>query len=143
MPPVKRIVLVDGSRLLRGMLKRAIERELQLYVVAEVDELNKIPSVIQHAQADWIFLIIPPGNAIPEIVQQTLREHPELILLVMSTDGSRVRMRWIETHETSLDQKNLKEIMTILRETGNKINQEKGSVTNGYAPPREIARVVN
>ena len=142
MPPAKRIVLVDGSRLLRGMLKRAIERDLQLYVVAEVDKMEKFPSVIQHANADWIFLMIPPGKTIPEIIDHTLQEHPELRLLVMSTDGSRVRMRWIETHETSLDQKNLKEIMNILRENGNKVNLEKGSFTSGHITSGEIARTV-
>lgn len=139
MPLTKRIVLVDGSRLLRGMLKRAIERDPQLYVVAEVDEMEKFPRVIQQADADWIFLTIPPENVIPEVINHTLREHPELRLLVMSTDGSRVRMRWIETHETSLDQKNLKEIMAILRENGNKFSLEKGTATSGYTTSEKVA----
>lgn len=132
MPPTKRIILVDGSRLLRGMLKRAIERDPQLNVVAEVDKMDQFPSVIQHANADWIFLTIPPEKAIPEVVDHTLHEHPELRLLVMSTDGSRLRMRWIETHETSLDQKNLKEIMDILRENGEKVSLEKGSLMSRF-----------
>lgn len=119
MPPAKRIVLVDGSRLLRGMLKRAIERDDQLHVVAEVDQINKFSSVIRLADADWIFLILPPRTPIPEVINHTLREQPELRLLVMTTDGSRVRMRWIEIHETTLDQKNLGEIMAILRENRN------------------------
>lgn len=140
MPLTKRIVLVDGSRLLRGMLKRAIERDPQLYVVAEVDEMEKFPRVIQQADADWIFLTIPPENVIPEVINHTLREHPELRLLVMSTDGSRVRMRWIETHETSLDQKNLKEIIAILRENWTNVSLEKGAATNGYTASEKIAR---
>lgn len=142
MPPAKRIVLVDGSRLLRGMLKRAIERDPQLFVVAEVDKMEKFPSIIQHIDADWIFLTIPPENVIPEVVNHTLREHPELRLLVMSTDGSRVRMRWIETHETSLDQKNLKEIIAILRENWTNVSLEKGAVTSGYTASEKIARTI-
>lgn len=142
MPPTQRIVLVDGSRLLRGMLKRAIERDHQLQVVAEVDEINKFPSVIRLADANWIFLILPPREAIPEVINHTLRKHPELRLLVMTTDGSRVRMRWIETHETILDQKNLEEIMAILRENSSMISLEKGALTSGYTSSQEIARVI-
>jgi response regulator of citrate/malate metabolism len=142
MPPTQRIVLVDGSRLLRGMLKRAIERDTHLRVVAEVDEIKKFSTVIRHANADWIFLILPPRKAVPEVINQTLRKHPELRMLVMSTDGSRVRMRWIETHETALDQQNLDEIMQILRKNENKAKLEKGFLTSGYSSSREFANTV-
>jgi hypothetical protein len=110
------IVLVNGSRLLRGILRRAIQRDTLLRVVTEVDDLAKFSAVIEHVEADWIVLALPPGKSVPAIVDQTLRERPDLNMLVMATDGSRVRMRWIEAHETTLDEKNLQELLTILRE---------------------------
>lgn len=113
---IQRIVLINRSRLLRGILKRAIERDIGLQVVAEVDDYIKISSVIKNADADWIILALQPQESIPEIVDTVLRDRPELRCLVMATDGSQVRMRWIETHETALDEKNLEELFTVLRE---------------------------
>jgi DNA-binding NarL/FixJ family response regulator len=125
MPSQRKIVLVNDSRLLRGILKRAIQRDHGLQVVAEVDDLAKFSSVIRQADVDWIILALPPGKPIPTIVDQALREQPKLNLLVMATDGSRVRMRWIEAHETDLDEKNLQELLAILREKGGKVVGEK------------------
>lgn len=112
----QRIVLVNGSRLLRGILKRAIERDNNLSVVAEVDDHAKISSVIKEVKMDWIILALHPQESFPETVDNVLRNQPQLKCLVMATDGSRVRMRWIETHETSLDEKDLEELLTLLRE---------------------------
>jgi hypothetical protein len=110
------IVLVNESRLLRGILKRAIERDRNLHVIAEVDEYIKIPSVLNEVDTDWIILALHPQEPFPKTVDKVLRNQPELKCLVMAADGSRVRMRWIETHETSLEENNLEELLTVLRE---------------------------
>ena len=118
MPIQQKIILVDGSRLLRGMLKRAIERDAGLRVVAEVDDFRKFSTVVNQTDADWLFLTLLPQKPIPEIIDKALRERPSLNLMVMATDGSQVRMRWVETHEVSLDEKNLEEILSVLHEKG-------------------------
>jgi hypothetical protein len=41
-------------------------------------------------------------------------------MLVMDADGSHLRMRWIETHETPLDEENITELLMVLREKGRK-----------------------
>jgi DNA-binding NarL/FixJ family response regulator len=111
------IVLVNESRLLRGILKRAIERDPDLHVVTEVDDYTKVSSVIENADIDWIVLALHPQESIPDVIDVVLRDQPDLRCLVMSTDGSQVQMRWIETHDTSLNEKSLDELLTILRES--------------------------
>ena len=116
----QKIVFVDGSRLLRGIFKRAIQRDTRLQVISEIDDMHDFPDAIKQVDADWIFLALPSGRSVPAIVDQTLRERRDLNMLVMDSDGSHLRMRWIETHETPLDEKNLTEILMVLREKGRK-----------------------
>lgn len=112
------IVLVNDSRLLRGILKRAIQHEEELNVVAEVDDLAKLTKVIDHAGADWIILFQKPEDALPDIINQALMEKQDLKLLIMVVDGGRVRLRWIETHEKVLEEENLQEMFLIMRKNG-------------------------
>ena len=116
----QKIVLVDGSRLLRGIFKRAIQRDDRLQVISEIDDINNFPDAIKPVEADWIFLALPSGQSVPAVVDQTLRERPDLNMLVMDADGSHLRMRWIETHETPLDEENIPELLMVLREKGRK-----------------------
>jgi len=113
----QKIILVNESRLLRGILKRAIEQDNDLHVVAEIDDYTKITSVIENADVNWIVLALHPHKSIPDDIDALLRDRPDLRCLVMASDGSHVQMRWIETHDTSLNEKSLEELLTILRES--------------------------
>jgi hypothetical protein len=116
----QKIVMVDGSRLLRGIFKRAVQRDTRLQVVSEIDDINDFPDAIMPVDADWIFLALPTGQSVPAAVDQTLRERPDLNMLVIDADGSHLRMRWIETHETPLVEENISELLMVLREKGRK-----------------------
>lgn len=122
MTTAQKIVFVDGSRLLRGIFRRAIQRDTRLQVISEIDDMNDFSDAIKQVDPDWIFLALPSGQPVPVVIDQTLRERPDLNMLVMDSDGSHLRMRWIETHETSLDEKNLTELLMVLRHKG---KQEK------------------
>jgi hypothetical protein len=125
----QKIVLINESRLLRSILKRAIEKDNDLQVVAEVDDYKKIPPVIDNVDPNWIVLTLPPKESIPNVINTMLRDKPDLRCLVMAPDGSRVRMKWIETHDISLSEKNLEELLTILRESGVKDELRSRMVT--------------
>jgi DNA-binding NarL/FixJ family response regulator len=112
----QKIILVNDSRLLRSILKQAIQQDLGLRVIAEVDKIEKFNAVIEQTDVDWIVLAQHSEEPIPTIINQVLSERPDINLMVVATDGSRVRTRWIETHDTNLDKKNLQEILAILRQ---------------------------
>jgi hypothetical protein len=97
------------------MLSRVIDKAPGLQVVAELQDLSKYPDVVRQTGADWTILLLDPDEQVPEIVEQVLNQQPSMRLLVMAVDGSQVRMRWIEPHEISLDDKSLDDLLTILR----------------------------
>ena len=96
MPEQQKIILVNDSRLLRSILKRAIQKDQGLRVIAEVDSIEKFSTVIEQTDVDWILLAQRPDEPIPIIINQVLRDQPDLNLMMVATDGSRVRTRWIE-----------------------------------------------
>jgi hypothetical protein len=97
------------------MLRRVIDKDPGLQIVAEVQDLSEYPEVARQIRADWTILLLDPDEEVPEIVQQVHNHHASMRLLVMAVDGSQVRMRWIEPHETSLNDKSLDDLLTILR----------------------------
>jgi hypothetical protein len=110
--------LLDNSRLVRDLLRRVIDKAPGLQIVAEVDDLSDYPDVACQTRADWTILLLDPDEEVPEIVEQAINYQNSMRLLVMAVDGSQVRMRWIEPHEQSLDNKNLEDLLTILRRDG-------------------------
>lgn len=109
------IILLDNSPLVRGMLRRVIDKAPRLKIVAELDNFADYPTVAQQTNADWTILLLDPDESVPEIVEQVVNNHASMRLLVMAVDGSQVRMRWVEPREVSLDDKNLDDLLTILR----------------------------
>lgn len=112
---IQSIILLDNSPLVRGMLKRVIDKAPGLKIVAEVDTFSEYPEVAQQTNADWTILLLDPDEVVPEIVERFVNNHASMRLLVMAVDGSQVRMRWVEPHEVSLDDKNLDDLLKILR----------------------------
>lgn len=112
----KSIILVDNSPLVSGMLRRVIDDVGDLEIVAEVEDISQYPAIAKQMQAGWTILLIDPDEEVPQIVEQVLSRQPAMRLLVMSVDGSQVRMKWIEPHEISLNDRSLEELLGILQE---------------------------
>jgi DNA-binding NarL/FixJ family response regulator len=110
-----RIVLVKGSRFLHEMLKRVIEKTPDLQVVDEVTDLASLPPAVAHTDAQWVIMSLPLDGEIPEVVSSLLTAHPSLRILAMATDGSQVRIKWLESHEEALGDLSLDELFAVLR----------------------------
>ena len=113
-----RIILLNGSPFLHEVLHRAIDKQDGLQVVADVDELNRYPEIASEVEADWTYLLLTPGSEIPLTVQEVIAAKPEMGLLVMATDGSSVRVRWLERHDEDLNVEALEEIFDVLQNKG-------------------------
>lgn len=114
MPP-SRIILANGSRFLHEMLKRVIEKTPDLQVVDEVTNLARLPSAISQTDAQWVIMSLPLDGEIPGVVKSWLIAHPSVRILAMATDGSQVRIKWLESHEEALDDLSLDELIAVLR----------------------------
>jgi len=134
-----RIIMVNGSRFLREMLKRVIAKTPGLQLVDEITDLASLSSTIERTGAQWMVVSYPPNGKLPEAVESSLAAHPSVRVLALATDGSQVKMKWVEPRETAvavaadasqvkmnwvesrekiLDDLSLDELIAILREDG-------------------------
>jgi hypothetical protein len=121
MSSVQRIILVNSSRLLREMLHVIFGKTEHLQVVREVSDQEELPSAIEKLEAEWLVISLPFDKGIPNWVDHYISEHPFTRLLAVSTDSSKVKMKWLEPHEENLDDLSLDDLIYILENDPNKL----------------------
>jgi DNA-binding NarL/FixJ family response regulator len=112
----KRIILANSSRLVRGMLERAIKKTPGLELVTNIENLTEFPEILRRTKADWAIVLLPPNEQIPDLVEKAINEHHSMRFLLMGVDGSHARMMWNAPHEVALNEKNLGELLELLRQ---------------------------
>jgi len=110
----QRIVLANGSRLLRDMLKRIIFKADKLEVVREVTDQKELPSVIEHTNPEWVIVSLSFDDDVPAWVDGFMANHPSVRFMALATDGSKIKMKWLEVHEQELDGLSLNDLIHIL-----------------------------
>ena len=109
-----RIVLANGSRLLRDMLKRVIFKSDRFEIVREVTDPRELPSVIEHTSPEWVIVSLAFDNGIPGWVDPFMANHPSVRFMAVATDGSKIKLKWLEVHEQEFDGLSLNELLHIL-----------------------------
>ena len=117
----QRIILADGSRLLREMLHAVIYKADHLQVVREVSDQEELPSAIEQLKVEWLVMSLPFDKGIPGWVDQYITNHPFTRFLAVSTDSSKVKMKWVEIHEVELEDLSLNDLIHILESDPNKL----------------------
>jgi DNA-binding NarL/FixJ family response regulator len=112
----RKIILANNSRFVRDMLKKVIAKSPGLEIVSEIEDLAELPARARQAQADWAIVLLSPDEEVPELVEKVIREQPTMRFLLMGVDGSHARMKWSEPREVPLDEKNLSELLDLLRQ---------------------------
>ena len=125
MPP-KRIILASDYRLVREMLKRAIDRVEGLQVVDEVNHLNEIGQSLENNTADWVVISLPPDPGMPAYLDKLSGDHPELRFMAVASDGSEVVLRWLEPHQAALNNSSLIELLSVLGSENLEIQTSSG-----------------
>jgi len=110
----KRIILANGSRLLREMLHRVLYKTDNLQVVLEVANYEDLPSAIEQFDPEWVIMSLPSDHVIPDWVDIYIANLPSVRFLAVSTDGSKIKMKWLEPHEEDLGDLSLKDLIHIL-----------------------------
>jgi chemotaxis response regulator CheB len=111
---VQRVILVHNSRLLLGILKRVIEKAEHLEVVGEMVNLHNLDEKMWETNPDWIIINDEQYEKNPEQINDLMNSHSSIRFLTVNTEGSRVKMRWLETHEKNLSGLSLEEILKVL-----------------------------
>lgn len=112
--PEQRIVLANGSRLLRDMLKRVLFKSDKLEVVREVTDPRELPAVIENTDPEWVIVSLSFDNGVPSWVDGFMANHPSVRFMALATDGSKIKMKWLEVHEQDLNELSLNELLNIL-----------------------------
>ncbi len=121
MSGVQRIILVNSSRLLREMLHVIFGKTEHLQVVREVSDQEELPSAIEEFEAEWLVISLPLDKGVPNWVDQYISKHPFIRFLAVSTDSSKVKMKWLEPHEENLDDLSLNDLIHILENNPDKL----------------------
>ena len=110
----QRIILANGSRLLREMLNRIMLRSEHLKIVKEIADHNTLPAALEGQSAEWLVMSIPVDEKPPDWVDTYVKGHPFLRVMAFAADGSWIKMKWMESHEEDLTDRSLKELIHIL-----------------------------
>jgi DNA-binding NarL/FixJ family response regulator len=110
----QRIVLANGSRLMRDMLKRILFKSDHLKIVREVTDQKELPAVIEHTQPEWVILSLSYDNNVPAWVDGFIASHPSVRIMALAADGSTIKLKWLEVHEQELKGLSLSDLIQIL-----------------------------
>jgi chemotaxis response regulator CheB len=102
MSELRTVLLADGSRLLREMLRRVIEKTEGLRVVAEVERTDRLVEEIKEYHPDWLILFQRTLQTMPDVIEHLLQENRDLRIAILSANGDQLRIKWIEYHDETL-----------------------------------------
>jgi hypothetical protein len=110
------IILLNGFRFFKDMLCRIIAKTPGLRIVADETEPGNFARVLKSTDPDWIVFMRGQDEDVPQAVNDYIQNNISKHLMIIEPAESKVRMKWYQSHEVELSQKNLHEILQILLE---------------------------
>lgn len=110
-----RIVLATDARLLRGMLRRVIEKKPGLELVGETKQLATAVEIATEQDADWVIMSLSPDEQIPPVADEVLLEKPAIAIMAISDNGQAFRVKWFEYNEITYRDWTLDEMLAMLQ----------------------------
>ena len=90
----KRVILANGSRLLREMLHRVINKADNLEVVQEIPNHEELPSAIERFDPEWVIVSLPYSNNAHSWINICMANYPSVRFIFLSPDNSSIKMKW-------------------------------------------------
>jgi hypothetical protein len=113
----RRAILVNGSRLMRELVKRAIEKRAGFKVVKELSEIQELSSDIKDTNAEWAFLIFTSTQEIPDNQKiELLLENPALQTFVLRVGDEHIDLEWLAHEHKDITGMTLDELTHLLRQ---------------------------
>jgi hypothetical protein len=111
---IKRVILVNHSRLLLEMFQRALDKAEGLEVVQEIINNEELPFAIQRFCPDWVILSLPISDSLLNWISIFMQSDPSVRFILLSEDRPNITMRWQMTSEQDLSDISLKEFIYVL-----------------------------
>jgi DNA-binding NarL/FixJ family response regulator len=112
---MNRVILANESRLLRGMLRRAISKTAGLQVVGEVNDPASLPALLNQTKAQWVVVSLWPAGLLPGTVRSLLVNHSSLCILGMAADGSEAKIVCGDLIQETREEPSLDDLVAILK----------------------------
>lgn len=116
--PGQQIILANSSRLFRDMLKRIINGSSSLELLKEITDPTDIPAAIENAAPGWVIVSLRFDNTFPAWVDHYITDHPAVCIMAIASDGSKIKVKWLEHHEQELNELSLQDLLRILENHG-------------------------
>jgi DNA-binding NarL/FixJ family response regulator len=112
----KRVILANGSRLLREMLHRVISKADNLEVVQEIPNHEELRFAIERFDPEWVIISLPfnINNDAHGWIDTCMAEYPSVRFILLAPDNSSIRMKWQTSYEEDLTNLSLKDFIHIL-----------------------------
>jgi DNA-binding NarL/FixJ family response regulator len=114
MRSTKRIILADGSRLVREMLHHALDKAEQLQIVDEVPDHEGLPLSIEKSAPAWVIVPLPYSNSTRDWIDACITNHPAVGFVFLSPHQNQITMKWQTSCEEEYSDLSLKEFIQIL-----------------------------
>jgi DNA-binding NarL/FixJ family response regulator len=110
----KRVILADGSRLLREMLHRVIDKANHLQVVQELPNSDRLLSAIKRFDPAWVILSQPFNKQTHGWINACLTDHPDVRFIFLAPNQNHIKMKSQMSCEEDFPDLSLKEFIHIL-----------------------------
>lgn len=110
----QRIILVNSSPLLRDIFNRVLLQAGNLEIVQEILDFQNLPTIIQNYDVEWVVMELPDIDNLPNWLDHFMDKHPSIHFMVVSTDGSHIKTKWIESREEEFTDLTLPDLINIL-----------------------------
>jgi hypothetical protein len=114
MVSTKRVILANGSRLLREMLHHVINKAEHLEVVQEVPDRDKLPLAIERFDPEWVIVSFPVKEDEPNWTNVYLQVYPSVRFVFIFPDQNHIKMKWQPSYEEVFPDLSLKDFIHIL-----------------------------
>lgn len=112
----KRVILANGSRLLREMLHRVIDKADHLEVVQELSSYEELPSAIERLDPEWVILSGPSDKNANSWINTCMANYSSVRFISFSPESHTVKSKWQAAYEEDLTNLSLKGFIDILEQ---------------------------
>jgi DNA-binding NarL/FixJ family response regulator len=110
----KRVILADGSRLLREMLHRVLDKANHLEVVKELSSQEGLSSAVERLGPEWVILWLPYNENTHSWIRTSMSDYPSMRFIFLPPESNTAKMKWQALYEEDLTNLSLKDFIHIL-----------------------------
>lgn len=114
MVSTKRVILADGSRLLREMLRHVLDKADHLEVVQELPDSGSLCTAIKRFDPEWVILSQRFSMHTHHWISSCMTDYPSVRFIFLSPDQNHITMKWQSTIEEDYSDLSLKDFIHIL-----------------------------